>query len=172
MSQLYLISFKKWTLRNQTKWLALKAWPPGPGLGLTSQVSQRPQQASVVIRRPLQPGFLARKVNSLTAQPTKVCRFPLEGLRAQLQPARRRRTTGPRRRYASFMLFPREGREREFMDASSCPAWNSQQCAVSDLALSISDGKSQGILNVPRLQHRCPKFPLPPVCTPWTHCDP
>lgn len=38
---------------------------------LTSQVSQRPQQASVVMCRPPQPGFLARKVNSLTAQPMK-----------------------------------------------------------------------------------------------------
>ncbi len=38
---------------------------------LTSQVSQRPQQASVVMCKPPQPGFLARKVNSLTAQPMK-----------------------------------------------------------------------------------------------------
>lgn len=64
----------------------------------------------MVIRRPLQPGFLARKVNSLTAQPTKVCRFSLEVLRTQQQPARRRRTMGPRNRYASFMLLL--GRER------------------------------------------------------------
>lgn len=38
---------------------------------LTSQVSQRPQQASVVMCRLPQPGFLARKVNSRTAQPVK-----------------------------------------------------------------------------------------------------
>lgn len=38
---------------------------------LTSQVSQRPQQASVVMCSPPQPGFRARKVNSLTAQPMK-----------------------------------------------------------------------------------------------------
>ncbi|KAG7234120.1 hypothetical protein INR49_005784 [Caranx melampygus] len=40
-------------------------------LSLTSQVSQRPQQASVVMCSPPQPGFLARKVNSRTAQPMK-----------------------------------------------------------------------------------------------------
>lgn len=38
---------------------------------LTSQVSQRPQQASVVMCSAPQPGFLARKANSRTAQPTK-----------------------------------------------------------------------------------------------------
>lgn len=90
--------------------LALKALPPGPVLGLTSQVSQRPQQASVVIRRPLQPGFLATNVNSRTAQPTKVPRFPPEVLRTQQQPARRRRAMGPRKRYASFMLFCQRGK--------------------------------------------------------------
>lgn len=64
----------------------------------------------MVIRRPLQPGFLARKVNSLTAQPTKVRRFPLEVLRTQQQPARRRRAMGPRKRHASFMLFLQRGK--------------------------------------------------------------
>lgn len=38
---------------------------------VTSQVWQRPQQASVVMRSPLQPGFWATKENSRTAQPRK-----------------------------------------------------------------------------------------------------
>lgn len=38
---------------------------------VTSQVWQRPQQASVVMRSPLQPGFWATKENSRTAQPLK-----------------------------------------------------------------------------------------------------
>lgn len=106
---------KKWILKNQAKGLTLKALPPRPVLGLTSQVSQRPQQASVVIRRPLQPGFLARKVNSLTAQPTNVCRFPPEVLRTQPQPARRRRAAGPRKRYASLILFPERERKESLL---------------------------------------------------------
>ena len=67
----------------------------------------------MVIRSPLQPGFLARNVNSLTAQPTKVCRFPLEVLRTESQPPRRRRTVAPRTRYASFMLVPRRERKQD-----------------------------------------------------------
>lgn len=49
---------------------------------LTSQVSQRPQQASVVMCRPPQPGFLARKVNSRTAQPVKRSRLTADTWRS------------------------------------------------------------------------------------------
>lgn len=139
-------------LRNPAKWTCP---------GLTSQVSQRPQQASVVIRRPLQPGFLARKVNSLTAQPTKVRTFPLEVLRTQQQPARRRRAMGPRNRYASFMLLPGEGEERESVSWSSRPPWGSQKGWYQrDPALSISEEISQEIADAHKLHHRCPKCPL------------
>lgn len=103
---------KQWTLK--LKKLALRPLPSKPVGLLTSQVLQRPQQASVVIRSPLQPGFLARKVNSLTAQPTKVCRLPLEVLRAESRPPRRRRVMAPRTRYASFMLFPRRERKQNW----------------------------------------------------------
>lgn len=40
-------------------------------MSVTSQVWHRPQQASVVMRSPLQPGFWATKENSRTAQPRK-----------------------------------------------------------------------------------------------------
>ena len=120
----------------------MKALPPKPLLGLTSQVSQRPQQASVVIRRPLQPGFLARKVNSLTAQPTNVRRFSLEVLMTQPQPARSRRVMGPRKRYTSLMLFLREGKEGEFINRSSYL----YQCNGHELGQTSGDGEGQGAL--------------------------
>ena len=127
-----------------------KALAPGPVWGLTSQVSQRPQQASVVIRRPLQPGFLARKVNSLTAQPTNVRRSPLEVLTTQPQPARSRRAVGPRIRHTSLMLFLREGKDGEFMIRSSYL----HQCNGQERGQTSGDGERQGGLV---------------CCSPWGH---
>lgn len=83
---------------------------PHPRHNLTSQVSQRPQHASVVTRSPLQPGFLARKVNSRTAQPMKVRRSMAEVLSASPQLASGRRSRALRITQWSFML--RQKREK------------------------------------------------------------
>lgn len=79
---------------------------------LTSQVSQRPQHASVVTRSPLQPGFLARKVNSRTAQPMKVRRSMAEVWSTTPQPASSRRSTAPRIWWWSFILRQKGEKQR------------------------------------------------------------
>lgn len=87
-------------------------YQPGMSLGhsLTSQVSQRPQQASVVTLSPRQPGFLARKVNSLTAQPTNVRRSMAEALVGAPRPDSSRTRRAPRVRQWNCMLMA-EGEE-------------------------------------------------------------
>lgn len=57
----------------------------------TSQVWQRPQQASVVTRRFLHPGFWATKVNSRTAQPRKPWIMVVTATQTAAWPTRRRR---------------------------------------------------------------------------------
>lgn len=89
-----------------------------PRRSLTSQVSQRPQHASVVTRSPLQPGFLARKVNSRTAQPTKVRRSMAEVLSVLPQLASSRRSREPRIAPWSFMLR-QKGEKRRVRRAST-----------------------------------------------------
>lgn len=58
---------------------------------VTSQVWQRPQQASVVTRRPLQPGLWATKENSRTAQPRKPWRVLVRATHTASVPATRSR---------------------------------------------------------------------------------
>lgn len=113
--------------RSRTLWVGVFGrlfwegkYQPGTSLGdsLTSQVSQRPQQASVVTLRPRQPGFLARKVNSLTAQPTNVRSSKAEALVAAPRPHSSRTGRAPRSRLCSFML-KQEGQEGRVGRAST-----------------------------------------------------
>lgn len=108
-------------------------YQPGmsPAHSLTSQVSQRPQQASVVTLSPRQPGFLARKVNSRTAQPTNVRRSMAEALVAAPQPDSSRTRRAPRIRQWSFMLKA-EGRGGEAWESQHSPA--GKKCKWTGLA--------------------------------------
>lgn len=90
----------------------LLKWSPGR---LTSHVWQRPQQASVVMRSPLQPGLWAMKENSRTAQPRNPCSVLVRAAHTAAVPAIRRRrrrdrcmldrTSMPREALVSY-LFP------------------------------------------------------------------
>lgn len=62
-----------------------------PRVNVTSQVWQRPQQASVVTRRPRQPGLWATKENSRTAQPRNPWRVLVRARHMAAVPATRSR---------------------------------------------------------------------------------
>lgn len=117
-----------------------------PRRSLTSQVSQRPQHASVVTRSPLQPGFLARKVNSRTAQPTKVRRSMAEVLSVPPQLASSRRSREPRIAPWSFMLRQkgekRRARRRERSGGLGEPAQSRRQEVQAHRLSSSRDGPS------------------------------
>lgn len=104
------------------------------GKSLTSQVSQRPQHASVVIRSALQPGFLARKVNSRTAQPMKVRRSMAE-VSVPPWPASRRRSRAPRVTQGSFMLRQKGEEDWESQDGGTVHGPRSPSAVMPHLPL-------------------------------------